>query len=207
MVNPNKQHTSMEMKHTPRLRIASLLLALCATVLSVAAPLASAQSAGPNLIENGDFEVLASGELWPEKWGKPKAGEFTMGVEDGKNFLTLRSTEPGSMVLLYRIVFLKPDVKAVELSCRARVTGLEKGDKSWFDARIMADFLTGPGGSKVKGAKAIVFGKNTDGWEERKVVFKVPEGAKAIQIMPCLFNVKAGQIDFSEVALRAVPAQ
>lgn len=189
------------------LRFSSLLLAAAAALLLFAAPAAKAQSTGANLIENGNFEKLADGEIWPDKWGKPKAGEATLSVEDGKNFLTLRSTEPGTMVLLYRLVFLKPDVKAVELSCRARVTGLEKGDKSWFDARIMCDFLTGPGGSKIKGAKTIVFGKDTDGWEERKVIFNVPEGAKAIQIMPTLFNVKAGQIDFSEISLRAVPAQ
>lgn len=165
-----------------------------------------AQNSASNLIVNGDFSIDSKGAGWPDKWGKPKAGASSWETsEEGKRFVRLESTEPGKMILIYHLAFLKADVKAVELSCRARVTGLVKGEKSWFDARIMCDFLTGPGGSKIKGAKPLIIAsKDTSGWTERKVRFNVPEGAKAIQIMPALFNVASGQLDLAEVILRAV---
>ncbi|AHF92332.1 hypothetical protein OPIT5_20855 [Opitutaceae bacterium TAV5] len=189
---------------------ASLFVLIASLFIAGGTALQAQSAVGTNLIVNGDFSTDSKDAGWPDKWGKPKAGASSWETsEDGKRFVRLEATEPDKMILIYHLAFLKPDVKAVELSCRVRATGLVKGTKSWFDARIMCDFLTGPGGSKIKGAKPLVLAsKDTDGWAERKVRFNVPEGAKAIQIMPALFSVTSGRLDIAEVALRVVePAE
>jgi hypothetical protein len=187
-----------------KLAISALpLLAVSAAMLCLAAPAASAQEQKPDLIANGDFET-GDGNGWVESWGKPKSGTAEWLEEGGDHYARLTSTEPGKMVMLYRMVFLKPGVTKLELSCRARVSNLQKGEKPWFDARIMCSFLTGPGGSVVKGAESIILGGNTDGWVDKTVTFSVPPEAKVIQIMPTLFNVQAGQLDFAEISLRQV---
>jgi hypothetical protein len=82
------------------------------------------------------------------------------------------------------------------------VSDLVPGAQLWFDARIMADFKSAAG-AKVKGAKPLVFRKNTD-WVERKVSFLVPEGAVALEIMPALTQVDAGSFDIDDLTVEVI---
>ncbi|RRJ96943.1 hypothetical protein Ga0100231_024645 [Opitutaceae bacterium TAV4] len=203
------------MKHTqtsrigPKAGLYSLFTTaiLCVFVLAALVTTAPTVFAAENLIPNGDFSTATKDPAWPDHWGKIKTGKCTWETDaDGKKFMRLESTAPGQTVLQYRVILIPADAKAVELSCRARVTGLKRVPGQWFDARIMANFLSDfPTGAKVKGAKPVAFNKDTDGWVEKKVMFNVPEGAKAIELMPTLFQVEAGQFDLSEVALRVIP--
>lgn len=165
------------------------------------------QTALADLIANGDFESATDNPNWPDGWSPPKAGSSSYESEDGRRFLRINSTAPGETIILYRNVAIPAGVKAVELSLRARVIGLQPGAQPWFDARVLCDFKS-ISGAKLKGAKAIAFRRDTDGWAERKVRFAVPEGAVSIDIMPSLFQVYTGTIDLDEVQLKEIdPAE
>lgn len=196
-------------------RMAGLPSSIAMAALGVIAPLiafaltspAALLADGGNLVPNGDFSAATRDPAWPDHWGKIKTGKCTWETDaDGKRFMRLESTAPGQTVLQYRVILIPADARAVELSCRARVTGLKRVPGQWFDARIMTNFLSGfPTGPKVKGARPVAFNRDTEGWVEKRVTFNVPDGAKAIELMPTLFQVEAGQFDLSEVALRVVP--
>jgi endoglucanase len=160
-----------------------------------------------NLIVNGDFETATDTPDWPNGWAAPKSGSCSYEIEDGRRFIRINSTAPGETIILYRNIAIPAGVKAVELSLRARVIGLQPGAQPWFDARVLCDFKS-ISGVKLKGAKPISFRRDTDGWVERKIRFPVPEGAVSIDIMPSLFQVYTGTIDIDEIQLTEVdPAE
>ncbi|MDF3057617.1 MAG: hypothetical protein K0R17_1832 [Rariglobus sp.] len=174
---------------------------LIAAGLFVAACLAAPASA-ESLIINGTFEIAGNDPSWPDGWLRPKTGEATWELEEGNHFVRLRSTEPSQTLLIHRLVHLPAGTKAVTLSVRARVSDLVPGSQPWFDARIMADFKNASG-AKVKGAKSLVFRKNTE-WVDRTASFLVPEGATTLEIMPSLTQVAAGTFDIDNLVLEAI---
>lgn len=190
--------------------LASGLLALALGLALAAFPAtALAQTAvGTPLVTNPDFELDSPIEPgWPADWGTPKAGSSSWELEEGRRYIRINTTTPGETVLIYRIVNIPADVKALEMSLRARVIGLKCGPQPWFDARIMADFKN-PTGHKIKGAKPITFRKDTDGWVERKVRFLVPDGGVALEIMPTLFQAYSGTFDIDQLQLTVIdPAE
>jgi hypothetical protein len=155
------------------------------------------------LLSNGDLEASTSEPGWPDHWSRPSAGSSSWDEEDGRRYLRLNVTQPGEVVLTYRSITLPPEVKAVQLSLRARVIGLKCGPQAWFDARVMADFKT-KDGEKVKGAKVIAFRKDTDGWVERSVRFAVPDGAAVLELMPTLFQAYSGTFDIDELLVTPI---
>ncbi len=157
------------------------------------------------LLSNPEFDSATSDPSWPDDWPRPRGGAWSSSWknEDGRKFISLTATEPGQTILVYRLVPIPSDVKAVELTLRARVTGLKPGPKAWFDARVMTDFKNA-NGAKIKGARAISFRKSTDGWVDKSVRFAVPEDATAIELMPTLFEVDAGTFDVDMLQLTAI---
>lgn len=162
-------------------------------------------AAGVNLVANGDLEMPDETGSWAAKWPKPKGGAVSWKEEGGDHFIRLEATEPGKTIMIHHLVPLH-GAAAVEVAVRARVSDLKKGPQNWFDARVIVNFCDSAG-KEIKGtAKPIVFGKNTDGWVERKVQAAVPAGASFIAIMPSLFNVETGVLEFTEVSVKAIDA-
>lgn len=199
---PNLPHLRKNLFAQGRAVLTGVTLAL--------APLAAQPapaSAPTQLLPNGDMEAATSEANWPDHWSRPTAGSCSWDQDEGKRYLRMNVTEPGQVVLTYRSIALPPEVKAVQVSLRARVIGLKCGAQSWFDARIMADFKT-KDGQKLKGAKAIVFRKDTEGWVERSVRYAVPEGASVLEIMPTLFQAYSGTFDIDEIIITPIdPAE
>lgn len=157
--------------------------------------------ADDNLAPNGGFEKATEGNDWPAGWAKPKAGA-EWGKEGENRFLSLKSTGPGEMVMLYQEFKIPEGVEALEFTWKQRITGLKKGAKSWFDARIMVEFSDAER-KKLPGApKAPNSGKDTNGWEEKRTAFLVPEGAVYLRFMPALFQVEAGTFDLDDISFR-----
>lgn len=145
----------------------------------------------------------SNGDGWPAAWPKPKGGSWEQ--ENGNSFARMSSYEPGKMVMLYREIRIPDGTEAIEFSWKQRVSGLVRGENSWFDARIMIEFLDA-GRQKVGGKGPTPYkNKDTNGWEDKSVKFSVPEGAVFIKFMPCLFNVKAGTFDLDDVVFSAIP--
>lgn len=190
---------------TPMLKSVThyLSAALTASVLALAT--AQAADAPPaSLIQNGNFEADTNGDQIPDGWALPKNGG-SWASEGANHFARLQSTKPDDMVLLHQLVKVPEGVKALELSWRMNVSGLKKGQQSWFDARIMMDFKNAAG-EKMSGAPAPNVGKDTGGWVDKSVKFLVPDGARTIDFMPVLFRVAAGTFEIDDLVLKPTDA-
>ncbi len=159
-----------------------------------------------SLAPNGSFEVDRDGDQWPDGWGKLKSGGEWLSENDN-HFIRLRSNEPGEMVMLYQELPVPKGVEAIEFSWNQRVSGLKVGKQSWFDARIMLEFMNADREKLTPTPNAPATSKNTDEWVTRQTQFLVPDGAKTLKFMPCLFQVAAGTFDLDDVVLRPVDAE
>ncbi|WP_309395926.1 glycoside hydrolase family 5 protein [Cerasicoccus maritimus] len=178
------------------LRFILALCALCAAQVFAQAPVAAPQP----LVGNSSFEIDADGDNWPDGWAQPKIGGSWQ-EEAGSRFIRMESPAPGEMVMLYQEIEIPEGVEAIEMTWKQRISNLKRGEKSWFDARIMMEFMDA-NRSKVPGKpRAPATNKNTDGWVEKKTTFLVPEGAKILKFMPCLFNVASGTYDIDDLVL------
>ncbi len=153
-----------------------------------------------NLISNGDFQTDSKGKGWPDSWGKPEGSVW--GDEDGNRFLSLNVTEPGKTALVYRTIDIPAGIEAIEMTYKARVTGLIKGAVPWNDARIMFEFQD-IFGKKTDGSPGATYlQKDTKGWVEKTTRFLVPKDALTLVLMPTLFEAKAGTFDIDDIVLK-----
>jgi endoglucanase len=180
------------------LRLAFLLM------LAAALPNSSLAEEPANLLPNGNFETNGKTPGWPEGWAKPKTGG-SWEMEDVNHFVRLVSNQPGETVMLYREVPLPAEVKALELKWRWRCTNLKPGKQPWFDARIMMEVLD-TAGAKVASPGAPYLRKSTDRWVEGTTRFLVPAGARALKLMPSLFQVESGALDLDDITLKPTSA-
>ncbi len=163
--------------------------ALAAKLAARQAKAAEVLQAHGNLIPQGNYEALAKPD--------PKVVE-----EAGNHFLRLQTSEPGKMVMEYRTVDIPAGVQALELTWRHRITGLVKGEKPWFDARIMLEWKDAAGGKISDKPSPPYTQKDTAGWVERSTSFLVPEGAATLVIMPSLFQAVAGTYELDDFVLK-----
>jgi len=177
------------------------LLLLLSTLLVAQGALA--ENPDQMLVANSNMETDADGDQWPDGWPKLKAGG-SWEQEEGNHFIRLRSTEPGTMVMLYREINIPAGVQAIEVAFRQRITGLKVGKQAWFDARVMMEFMSADRQKVSPGPKVPNFRKDTEGWVEKSVSFPVSEGAKILKFMPSLFNVETGVWDLDDIVVRAV---
>ncbi len=178
----------------------------CATALALAALLTPLHAQGTaSIIPNTGMQTDADGDGWPDEWPHLKNGG-SWENEEGNRFIRMTSTTPGSMVMLYREVAIPAGVRGLELSWRQRVTGLKKGSKAWFDARVMLEFSDAKREKVNPAPKPVATGRDTDGWVEKSTQFLVPEGAVTLKLMPSLFNVESGVFDIDDMVLKPVEA-
>ncbi|MET0263935.1 MAG: glycoside hydrolase family 5 protein [Rariglobus sp.] len=174
---------------------------LAAQTTANQAKVAAKLEAGGAILSNGNFETPNKAGDRPADWGN--AG--TWGTdEDGNRFLRLTSTEPGKTVMTFRSITLPAGVKALELTLRWRITNLKPGAMGWHDARIMMD-IKDASGKKLSPSPGALYSRNNtkDGaWLERTTSFLVPEGAVTLDLMPSLFEVKAGTFDLDDIVLK-----
>lgn len=156
-----------------------------------------------DLAPNGNFEASNADGSWPMGWAGVKSGG-TWQTEAGNRFVRLKSPQPGEMVMLYQEIKLPADVEALKLKWKQRVSDLKKGKNSWFDARIMLEFINDQHEKVTPTPSAAATGKDTDGWVDREVSFLVPEGAYWLKFMPALFQVESGTFDLDDISLQSI---
>ncbi|GHC01525.1 glycoside hydrolase family 5 protein [Cerasicoccus arenae] len=157
--------------------------------------------ASDSLISNGDFE--RNGTSGPADWSGP-GGSLSYEKDGGNTYARLTSLEPGKTAMLYRVVDIPAGVQALKLSWRWRTTNLKPGSKAWYDARIMMNFKNASGGKASTSPPHPYLRKSTNEWQEKSVVFLVPEDAVALEYMPSLFQVKQGVMDLDDIRLEPV---
>jgi hypothetical protein len=158
------------------------------------------------LIGNANLETDADNDQWPDNWPREKENGAWV-AEEGNHFIRLTSPKPGATVMLYHEIKIPSGVQALELSWRQRVTNLKPGKQSWFDARIMMDFLDASREKVSPSPSAPYTRKNTNGWEQKSAQFLVPEGAVFLKFMPALFQVETGTWDLDDIVLQPVDAE
>jgi len=158
---------------------------------------------GESLLQNGNFEKGDASGTWVADWGK--ADGATWESEDGGHFLRLVQATPGKMINLYMAVPVAEGTRALKLSYRVRYTGVEVGEKPWFDARFIINFMDAQfnGHSVDPSPEPPHFLGTSKGWRAGSMVFMVPKGAKALAVMPALFYVKGGTFDIDDLVLEA----
>jgi len=154
---------------------------------------------------DGSLEVDRDDDQWPDGWAKLKSGGEWL-KEDNNHFIRLRSRESGEMVMLYQELKLPAGIEAIEFTWKQRVTGLKVGKQSWFDARILLEFLDADRQKVAPTPSAPATNRNSEGWIKKQTQFLVPAGAKTLKFMPCLFQVAAGTLDLDDISLRAIDA-
>ncbi|GAA5509795.1 glycoside hydrolase family 5 protein [Novipirellula caenicola] len=180
------------------------LLSLLLVSLLTAESQAQSTPAGA-LIPNGQFELDQDGDQWPDGWAKVNSGGKWV-EEDGNHFVRMTSPSPGTMVMMYQEIAIPAGVEAIEFSWKQRIRGLKVGKQSWFDARILMEFLNASREKVTPTPRAPASRSDTDGWVEKSSTFLVPEDAKTLKFMPCLFQVHSGTFDLDDVVLRSVDA-
>lgn len=158
---------------------------------------------GTVLKSNGNLEADLNDDQWPDDWAGKSEG-LTWEQEEENHYFRLTSPQPGKMVMLYQEIEVPADVEAIELSWRQRISGLKTGRQAWFDARILLEFLDSSREKLSPSPSAPASRKDTEGWVERSANFLVPEGARTLKFMPCLFQVESGTFDLDDVTLKSV---
>lgn len=175
-------------------------LAILATALSTILVQADAHPA-PSILPDGSFEKLDPRTNQPVGW--PGGRSLSWVVEDGNRFARLTSSGTAHMDSLFIEAPLPQGVRALELTYRARVTGLERGEQPYHDARIIINFKDAEG-KRIGSPRPAYFRSSTDGWVDRKLAFLVPEGTASLDFMPSLFHTQSGTFDLDNIALRPV---
>ena len=187
------------MKHSVLLNAAAALALLAGT-----GKLAAQQSTAVSILSNGDFETASADGSGPKNWPTPAGVSWL--EEEGNHFLRLEAN-PDKLLMVYRVVPIKPEYKALSLTFRVRANALERGEKMWHDGRIMMGFKNAAG-EKLKPEPSHPNVKGTTkGWVDRNVEFLVPEGATQLEFMPAMFNAKSGSLDLDDLVLAAVDPQ
>ena len=117
-------------------------------------------------------------------------------VPEGKRDFAVPFKGEGKMGMVYTPVFFPKGTDGAVISLEAKVTDVVRGSQSWFDARVMTDFIDSAC-KKVKTGPVIGGWKGTKDWFAVRKSVKIPEGAAGIALMPCLFNVKSGAFEVS----------
>lgn len=173
-----------------------------APVEKSAADQAEPAQAAADILKNGNMELDANGDGWPDEWARHK--DATREVEDENHFIRLKSPEPGATVLLFQKVPLPAGAQALEMSWRQRTSDLHPGKNAWFDARIMLEFRDASDQKLPSGPGAPFLRKSTNAWEEKSTQFLVPEGATSFVFMPSLFQVETGTFDLDDFVIKTI---
>lgn len=193
------------MNPSPCLLLRALACVLTMSVTGLAAPIPDHDAAGVprevrNFLSNGDFEISSHGLEWPDDWTRPSAGLAEWNArEDNAHYVLLRATAPGQTVLMYRSMPVPKGVDALEVTVRARVTGLKRGQQVWHDARVMLEFRNVQNVLLKPSPKPIVFTRDTDDWVVKSVTVQVPSGAQTLEVMPTLFQVNEGTLEMEYI--------
>ena len=121
-------------------------------------------------------------------------------------YAKLVSKEPGKLVNAYKEYDVPADVEALKMTWKWEVKNLKTGEKPWFDARVLFKFKDA-NGKEVQNPGPVYVQKDTKGWQDRETSFLVPKEAVTLVVMPCLFQVKAGEMEMTDVRCVASSAE
>lgn len=153
-----------------------------------------------SLLPESSLETPNAAGTWAQGWGSARGATWI--AEEGNHFFRTTAIQ-GKQVGLYMSAPITTEIKALELTFRARVTGLERGMENWFDARVIINFKD-DAGKRTPPPKLPYFSKDTDGWVTVTHRMRVPDNAVVIELMPGLFKATAGTFDIDDIQLKPI---
>jgi len=153
--------------------------------------------ASENLLPNADMEQGDADGV--HAWG----GSWT--ADAPNHVLRFAAGDAGEAVHGYRAVAVG-DARAFELRFRARWDDVQRGSAGWHDARVIIHFHDADG-TKLSSVSPPHFTGSSDGWQSRRLRFRVPEGAARLVLMPGIFHARSGVFDLDDLVLSAIDPQ
>jgi len=184
--------------------MATILLSPMPTTHSAPAdPVRADDAKLPSLIPNGDLETDANGDGWPDGWEHPDGASWEKETVNGKDnhFLRLKQTAPGNFVHIYNAVPIPAEDTQLDLHFRYRTSNIQNGKENYNDARFIFHFKDAGRGDVNPDPGSVDLPANSDGWAEQDLKFTVPKGTSFMEILPSLFNVQSGTMDFDDMRL------
>ncbi|MCW1916203.1 glycoside hydrolase family 5 protein [Luteolibacter sp. GHJ8] len=175
-----------------------LLPLLSAAVL--AAPARAVEPAG--LLANGDFETLTERG---NAAGWPVTADITLEKEGTNHFMRLKCLRPFSKVMVHREVAVEPGMEAFALNYKVRHQDIKRGKENWHDGRIMMNFKSAALQQVDPSPKHPSFSGTQKDWQERSQQFRVPPGAKKLEMIFTLFEPESGSLDLDDIKLVKIP--
>lgn len=86
----------------------------------------------------------------------------------------------GQMSMVYTPVFFPKGTEGVVVSGEAKWSDVVRGDKPWFDARVLLKFKDSDGKDVKPEPRPTYVQKPTNGWQERENSFLVPQSAVSL---------------------------
>jgi hypothetical protein len=169
------------------------VLALSALLLASAARAQEEDHLSENLIPNGDLELDADGDGYPDGW--PRAENAALVSEDGNSFLRVTPYGGPGFELP-----LEPDWIAVTVRLRMRCRGVEMGAEGWHDARMVMSWNDADH-EHVDPWPDVLRGVGTFEWRGLERTFVRPPGAQFLSIGPSNFAAE-GTVDYDDIEVR-----
>ena len=123
-------------------------------------------------------------------------------VTEERHFLRLVA-DPGKLVSTYNEVSVS-GLKALQLTYEIRITDVQRGEKPWYDARIMLKFKNAAGEEVHPAPPPPFYVGTTNGWRTEMLQFAVPATATTFSVMPALFQAIKGTMDLDHLTLVAI---
>lgn len=174
-------------------------LLLGATLFQSSAPAIRAdESAALSLVPNGGLE---EGTNWPDGWVQQSGSSWEKESISGNDnrFVRLKQVKSGEFTMSYSAVPIPAGTALLDLKFRFRTSNVEHGQEGYNDARFIYHFRDSNRNELKPDPGSTSLPANSNGWEERSVRLTVPAGTAFMEIMPTLFNVKSGTLDFDDV--------
>ncbi len=117
-------------------------------------------------------------------------------------FLRLQTIEPEKHVMIYRRCYMPQSSRpiALRLTARIRAVAIEHGAQNWNNGHLILKFKDNNDKEIPPVAVDQQFNGTTN-WQDIDKVFKVPENAAYLEIMPYLLQAKSGCLDVAELEI------
>jgi len=168
----------------------TLLLPLL--TVSVAA-IAFAADPGNSLVTNGDFESGA------KDWSVGKG--VTIEEDGGNHFLRIQSSEPNTQVQSHRKIKIPGGTQKLKVSFRVRYENIVSGAQNWHNGSLVMHLKDSTGAIVKPAPRPFSFKGKSDGWVEKELEIDVPEGAVELELLPALFMVEQGTLEFDDFVI------
>jgi len=158
--------------------------------------------AGSELVADGNF---AAAVAQPLDWGGTPGGVVSWETENGQRFFRLSATRSGEHVQLYRVITVPPGVAGLDFSTTYRATSVKPGPFPEDNARVILEFLDILH-KPIKAPPPVTLAETGSAWKTVHERIAVPEGAREMAIMPCLFRVDSGTLELASIQVTTLGA-